>query len=344
MVILARQTHASATYIEVFPSISTTGVVVGSGCPWGSGDIFGIKNFSGTFNSGTQISTQNGDTICGVYVGGYGYTMEHGWAQGGLTTPDGTYYTYITHSGSAYTPNFTNGTIYYWRAIRAGGVWSGMMSDFYVSKPIPTNAYVSPVRFTGEYRNNTGYNNILIYLSSNDTGDNGTHLIPIDPTKTNGTFDVSYALATGNYYALYRYYNSTNYTFGTWYPYENALIYNFSVVPFITNTIVYEDCTTGDIACYLRNALVWAFTVPDGTFEKFSDLKETLRTKAPFGYASSVYDVLGGFNDTGTATFTLKSIPVLNTLIFDPIRLGLSWLFYIAFAFALYHRFKDINV
>jgi hypothetical protein len=111
-----------------------------------------------------------------------------------------------------------------------------------------------------------------------------------------------------------------------------------------TGGITYETCSVGDLFCYMRNALTWAFTPPAGTFDNWVSLKETLRTKAPFGYVSSVFDTLNGINNTTTPAFTLESVAPINDLVFSPIRTALEWILYFAFAFMLFKRFKDINI
>ena len=110
------------------------------------------------------------------------------------------------------------------------------------------------------------------------------------------------------------------------------------------NLIDYDTCTTGDLFCYLKNAFKWAFTVPPSTFEKFTELKIQLQTKAPFGYATSAYNVINGINTTGTGTFELEQVTPITNTIFTPIRNGLTWFLYFLFIFAIIKRFKTVEL
>jgi hypothetical protein len=66
---------------------------------------------------------------------GAGFTMEGGYANGGVTTSDGDHWVKLTSQGSPYTPDFS-GNVYFWRARRAGGVWSAFTTP--VQNTIPT--------------------------------------------------------------------------------------------------------------------------------------------------------------------------------------------------------------
>lgn len=113
----------------------------------------------------------------------------------------------------------------------------------------------------------------------------------------------------------------------------------------IGNQVIYEDCTTVDLFCYIKNAFRWAFFIPPSTFDKFTGLKDTLSMKAPFGYISAILDELGNINnDTGNEVFVLEEVTPITDNIFSPIRTALMWLLYFTFAFMLFNRFKDIQI
>jgi hypothetical protein len=115
-----KQADASLTFIEIHPTISSTGYVT-TPCPWGSGDIYGYKGFSGLPFTGTTLVTGNGDIVCSVLPNGT-YAMESNFLGG--TKPAGNYYVYLTHSGTAYNPDWINGTMYYFTATKNGtGTW-----------------------------------------------------------------------------------------------------------------------------------------------------------------------------------------------------------------------------
>lgn len=204
--------------------------------------------------------------------------------------------------------------------------------------PITGSVNNPDVIFSGTYESATGYNKILLYIINADTQVGvGTYLIPI--TGDSGTFTSTITLAQGSYLYAFRYFNSSGYTFGPWYPSETTTLY-FSVGDWIIAT----DCTSLDLGCYVRSALAWAFIPPANTFDNFIDLKETLSAKPPFGYISGVYSVLGDFNDSETPAFTLESVGPINDLIFSPIRTALVWLLYFVFAFMLFKRFRDLQI
>lgn len=114
--------------------------------------------------------------------------------------------------------------------------------------------------------------------------------------------------------------------------------------PPIDLPIVYEDCDVADLFCYMRNAFKWAFTVPSTTFSKFTELKDEIKNKAPFGYITGIYNLFANLNNTTTPAFTLKAVTPITSLVFTPFRTALVWLLYLLFAFALFKRFKDIQI
>lgn len=106
----------------------------------------------------------------------------------------------------------------------------------------------------------------------------------------------------------------------------------------------YETCTTGDIPCYLKNAFIWAFSIPDNAFDIFLDLRTDIEKKAPFGYLTSAYNAVLGIGITTDDQYELEQVTPISDLIFSPVRTGLSWFFYFLFIFALVRRFKNIQL
>ena len=111
-----------------------------------------------------------------------------------------------------------------------------------------------------------------------------------------------------------------------------------------TGTNGYTTCSITDVAGCFQNALVFLFYPSSSSINQFNGLYTQFVNKPPFGYIVAIQNALKGINDTATATFTLQSLPILNTFIFDPIRLALSWVLWVAFAFVLYHRLKNIAI
>ena len=86
------------------------------------------------------------------------------------------------------------------------------------------------------------------------------------------------------------------------------------------------------------------FNPSQASIQQFNSLYTTYRTKPPFGYINAIQLTLATVNDTGTSIFSLQSMPVLNTYIFTPLKIALSWILWLGFAFLLFKRFKDIQL
>jgi hypothetical protein len=106
-----------------------------------------------------------------------------------------------------------------------------------------------------------------------------------------------------------------------------------------------ESCTWTDFSTWtgcLDNVFHDLFSPSSESLTQYEGLQAQFINKPPFGYVVAIQSALSGINDTNTAPFTLESMPILNTYIFDPIRLALAWVLWVAFAFVLYHRLKNI--
>jgi len=170
----------------------------------------------------------------------------------------------------------------------------------------------------------------------------------VDPTCENGLkVDVTSGLST--YYGYKGYVTftevSTGNTYWTDFTFNNPVgIATNTNTPPIDLPIVYETCDVADLFCYIKNAFKWAFTVPSTTFSKFTELKDSLKNKAPFGYITAIYNLFANLNNTTTPAFTLQAVTPITSLVFTPIRTALVWLLYLIFAFMLFKRFKDIQI
>ena len=111
-----------------------------------------------------------------------------------------------------------------------------------------------------------------------------------------------------------------------------------------TGTSGYTTCSITDIAGCMQNALVFLFYPSSASLSQYNGLYLQFINKPPFGYIVGIQKAISGINDTNTSAFTLESMPILNTYIFDPIRLALAWVLWVAFAFVLYHRLKNIAI
>ena len=106
----------------------------------------------------------------------------------------------------------------------------------------------------------------------------------------------------------------------------------------------YTDCSITDIAGCLQNVIVFLFYPTSGSLSSFRDLYATFEDKPPFGYLSAVKSALEGLNTTETAAFTLQSMDVIDTYIFDPMRTALVAILWLAFAFMFFHRLKNLQL
>jgi len=107
---------------------------------------------------------------------------------------------------------------------------------------------------------------------------------------------------------------------------------------FINYNFSLSQCTS-DIFSYL--------IIPSGSsLEQFNGLYETVIHKPPFGYVVAINDTLNEIilNNTEPNVFQLESMDILNEYIFDPINIGLTMVLWIAFAFILFHRLKNIDL
>lgn len=210
-----------------------------------------------------------------------------------------------------------------------GSCGNPLLTNYYFDSSATSNIYVGKNFYTidvkANHPNGTGYNQVLNYNMSVDK----YYFLSIIPQAQGGGVPKIYG------------YNGIPYLTMNGIAYTGSL--NILVPPPFDDN--YESCGDFDLFCHLRNAFKWAFHVEQSTFDLFSDLKDELSTRAPFGYISGIYNAINGItNDTENRVFTLESVGKINDLIFIPFRTALSWLLYFAFAFALFHRFKDINI
>ena len=177
-------------------------------------------------------------------------------------------------------------------------------------------------------------------------------------TDTTGTPDINYQFGSLTYNALTTV--STSFSLPTASNWEVSInlsgggYYFISPLGTPTTFSVITDPTagtTGSAECSItaitgcfQNALQYLFYPTQASISQFSNLVSLYQDKPPFGYIKAVQDTLKSLNDTGTSVFTLQSMPILNTYIFTPLRTALAWVLWLAFAFVLYHRFKNIQL
>lgn len=163
-----------------------------------------------------------------------------------------------------------------------------------------------------------------------------------------GTITSNYTLATSTYTALISLTDADRIDI------VNADV-SFNVIDGLDNILgitVFEElgllatstCDIYNLSGCFQNALVFAFYPNEKILNKFGDLKTLVETKPPFGYIAVTANQLGGITATGTSSFELETEGNIQTLIFDPIRSGLSDVFYICFGFWFLNRVRKQEI
>lgn len=92
-----------------------------------------------------------------------------------------------------------------------------------------------------------------------------------------------------------------------------------------------------DVACQLQKAFVFLFVPSETVLDRFAGSWQTIRTKPPFGYITSVIDQLKGFDQNATPAFTWPQLPFIDT-IFNVFRDGLGLLLWGVYAVYFYRE------
>ena len=208
------------------------------------------------------------------------------------------------------------------------------------------NAYIN---FSGTYDNDGTYNviDILIQKTSGDPSPLVIDVCDIPAVGTSLTYSCNYSGSISSDYSYVAVLDD-----GSSPPLSHAIDGQGSVpYTFSTGTVYIPppsfggvDCSTFDIGCYLQQAIQWLFYPDQQSIDQFSGLYNLVIHKPPFGYVTAINAELTNINDTNTSAFTLQSLPILNTYIFDPLRTGLAWLLWFGFAYDLFHRLKNIHL
>lgn len=113
-----------------------------------------------------------------------------------------------------------------------------------------------------------------------------------------------------------------------------------------------EDCANADgvlekAICALGDRIKSVFEyllIPsDTTFNRFTQLKDNILAKAPFGYFPLFKEALGGISASSTPIFSMV-IPLSQVPRFSDIRTGLAWVLLFWFVVHMWRRFKHIQL
>jgi hypothetical protein len=254
----------------------------------------------------------------------------------------GTYYVTL------YTTNYTVQYGFFVFNCPADGVCTRVSGEVSPSTPAESSTVPYNVHFSGVYSNLGTYDHLCITLTTTDSS-----VAPFcSPILLLSGFDLPYSfyyLLSPNHSYTYkiRLFDSVNNTYGT----ETDIInFSTSALPSpatITPAWTPEDCDWSSPSTWsgcLRNLAHETFYPSSESLTQFNNLYAEFKNKPPFGYVTAIQMELSSLNDTNTSVFTLESLPILNTNIFDPLRTGMTWLLWVAFAFVFFNRLKDIQL
>jgi len=206
---------------------------------------------------------------------------------------------------------------------RQGGVWT---SDFdttsYVTVTQPTAiTYVgNPVTFSGFYSNVHTFDKIQFELSNSNFA--GTIYFPDYQLPYTSCQNCSWTLSRnlaflGNYSFRARLKDTTT---GSTTPWTNAVSFSLGTTTIATSTSdtlpgapLPIDCDALDMACHIKNAMVWLFYPSTESVENFQTLSSALENKAPFVYLYQIDDLrqemFGASTSPQTISLNFKIIP-----------------------------------
>lgn len=105
----------------------------------------------------------------------------------------------------------------------------------------------------------------------------------------------------------------------------------------------YECSITSITGCF-KNALIWAFYPTQDSLDNLKSFKDTIETKAPFGYFIQAKNSLGSISATSTKIFNITLPKSLKDYMFSPLDIGLSGIIWFFFLTSFYKRLKYITI
>jgi len=373
--LLGGKNVSAQTYVQKLPTIESTGGVGGSiYCSGTAPTGYGFRLYGGAFPATTTlIESDNGNSVC-TDGGNFGYfptiqaswqNLESGYVTLNPITTDGTYWIAIAISGTAFSPDW-NGTIWYFRATRQGGIWypPGTLPELNIATPVDSFSYSSnPITFGGTYSNPSSYDQIQLDIQN--TSLNQTLLPTIVNLPAINAIDQPWSIQKnlpfqGAYTVSGRLWDSVNAT-GTLWTTDITFLFGSTGTTSTTTqsnlpgTPTPIDCGTFDIGCYIKNGFVWLFYPDSETVTKFQSL--TLENSFPFSYAYEILDLreelfnatstatttvsvnIHNFGKAGTSTITFLSKAMLENVPFaSTVKTILGWILYLLAAEYIYYR------
>lgn len=127
--------------------------------------------------------------------------------------------------------------------------------------------------------------------------------------------------------------------------YEN----NYYPIPtstIATSTPIQITCDPDDpwYAYSLCKLAVWLFVPSPATLNQFTTLGDTLKNKPPMGYFYRIKDALV-FSATSTPAFNLENASTtLAASIYNPLKTGITFLFWLVFGFWIFNRIRYLDL
>jgi hypothetical protein len=114
--------------------------------------------------------------------------------------------------------------------------------------------------------------------------------------------------------------------------------WNYMLAPEATSTTDF-----GVIGNYFRDLFIWLFRPQQSSLEQFTTLQTTMESKAPFAYFVTIKNALSGLSGSSTPAFSLAGSTAVTNSFFNPLKIGLTWILWIVFAFWVIRKISNFN-
>jgi len=121
---------------------------------------------------------------------------------------------------------------------------------------------------------------------------------------------------------------------------------NFFVIDTGREIALYPEyeCSISNITGCIKNALIWAFYLPQQSLDNWNLLKSKLETKAPFGYFAVAKNSINQLSATSTSAFNVTIPKHIQDYFFTPVYTGIASILWFFFLFHFYKRLKHITI
>lgn len=240
---------------------------------------------------------------------------------------------------------------------------TGFSSSISPTNPTSQTYMSNPIPFTGTYNNVNTYNQIVYEINQTDLGVQLAGQVQNIPL-VNGT-GLTYSSSRnlpyqGNYTYRAKLYDTTTGSSTAWSSAISFAVGTTTIATSSRDTMAGApqplDCSALDIACHLKNAVVWLFYPTDDSTTQFSNL--TLRNSFPFAYVYQVGDLrnelfnassssatttvsvsIPSMSGSGTTTLTFLSASMINAVPYtSTIKTILGWLLWLMLIEYVYYR------